>query len=130
LPELFPYDTFILHCFAYLEDVRGDLAFLCLELAFFCDAVDLGELFSCDFADLLFAKSQSPEPDQANASLHILAVLCCDDPSICSRLIASGLFDLFANYGPGSPFGSLITVFRCHPRPEMYFYFVRYRGTI
>jgi hypothetical protein len=101
-----------------------------MELAFFCYAVDLGELFSCDFADLLFTKLQSPDADQADASLHILAVRCCDDPSIYSRLIASGLFDLFANYGPSSPFSSLIAVFRCCPKPEMYFCFVRYRGTI
>jgi hypothetical protein len=70
------------YCFAHLEDVSGDFAFLCLELAFFCVAVDLGKFFSCDFADLLFAQLQSQDADQADASLHILAVLSCDDPSI------------------------------------------------
>jgi hypothetical protein len=54
--ELFPSETFILHCFAHLEDVTGDYAFLCLDLAFFCGTVDLGELFSGDFKDRAFEK--------------------------------------------------------------------------
>jgi hypothetical protein len=36
--------------------VIGDFAFLCLDLVFSCNAADLSELFSGDFADLLFAK--------------------------------------------------------------------------
>jgi hypothetical protein len=117
--NVFPYRTFISHCFAHLDDATGDFAFLCLDLAFFCDTVDLGEWFSGDFADLLFAKLQSPDADQANASLHILAVLCCDDPPICSRLIASGLLDLLANCEPSSSFGSLVVALCSYPNPEI-----------
>jgi hypothetical protein len=87
--KVFPYETFISHCFAHLEDMTGDFAFLCLDLAFFCDTVDLGELFAGDFPNLLFAKLQSPDVDQADASLHILAVLCCHEPLFvpsCSHL--------------------------------------------
>jgi hypothetical protein len=110
--NLFPDETFISHYFADLEVGTGDFAFPCLDLAFVCDAVDLRELFSGHFADLPFVKLQSPDIDQADASLHILAVLCCDD-SICSRLIASGLLDLLANCQPNSPFGSLVATFCC-----------------
>jgi hypothetical protein len=99
--------------------VTGDFAFLFLDLAFFCDVVDLGELFSGDFADLLFAKLQSREAGQADTSPHILVVLCCDDPPICYKLITSGLLDLLANCEPDCPFGSLIAAFCCRPNPKI-----------
>jgi hypothetical protein len=109
LPELFSEETFFSHCFAHLEDLIGDFAFLCLDLFFSCDAVDLGELFSGDFADLLFVKLQKPDAGHADASLHILPVLCCDGPPICSKLMTPGLLDLLANYEPRSSSGFLIT---------------------
>jgi hypothetical protein len=37
---------------------------------------------------------QAPDADQADASLHILAVLYCEDPPICSRPISSGILDV------------------------------------
>jgi hypothetical protein len=82
-----------------------------------CGALDLGALFSGDFEDRPFGELQSPDAGQADASLHILFVLCCDDPSICSELIASRLLHLFANCEPSSPFGSLVSIFYCSPNP-------------
>jgi hypothetical protein len=102
-----------------LEDLTGDFACLCLDLAFFCDAVDRGALFSGDFVDLPFPKFQFLDADLADASLHILVVLCCNDPLICSRLIAAGFFDLLTNCETSSPFGSRVAAFCCYPNPEI-----------
>jgi hypothetical protein len=90
------------------------------RLGLFCDAVDLSELLSGDFADLLFARLQSPETDQADVSLHILVALCRDDRPICSRLIASGFLDLPANCEPSSPFGTLVAGFCRCPNPDIF----------
>jgi hypothetical protein len=89
-------------------------------LTFCCDAVDLGKLFSGDFAGLPFSKLQSPDADEAAASIHILAVLCRDDRLICFKLISYGLFHLPANCEANYPFGSLFAAFCRSPNPEIF----------
>jgi hypothetical protein len=64
-------ETFIWYCFAHPEDVTGDFALVYLDLAFFCDAVDLGELFWGDFADLLFTKLQGVPPTRDHLDTHV-----------------------------------------------------------